>query len=111
MKRTAQTLFALGLVVATPAVALQFTFSPIDPPGSTFTFPFGINPQGDVVGNYGAGGVTRGFLLSEGNFTSIEIPGARATLAFGINPQGDIVGWYTNSGGVDHGFLLRKGVF
>ena len=64
MKRTAHTLFALGLVVATPAVALQFTFSPIDPPGSAFTFPFGINPQGDVVGNYVAGGVIHGFSAS-----------------------------------------------
>ena len=33
-----------------------FAFTTIDPPGSTATFPFGINPQGDIVGNHVAGG-------------------------------------------------------
>ncbi len=73
--------FALGLVLyATPIVALTltlrgtdrpddhirgdckpsritFNFSTIDPPGSLFTFPFGINPQSDIVGNYVDGGL------------------------------------------------------
>jgi hypothetical protein len=53
----------LGLaVLAMAAIPLPFTFSTIDLPGSTFTFPFGINPQGDIVGNYNAAGVTDGFL-------------------------------------------------
>src|SRR5215472_9095185 len=74
-----------------------FTFTTIDPPGSTFTFPFGINPQGDIVGNYVAGGVTHGFLLHEGAFTTIDVPGATSTFARRINPQGDMVGFYSAS--------------
>ena len=36
---------------------LQATFSSIDFPGASFTAAFGINPQGDIVGRYIAGGV------------------------------------------------------
>src|SRR5919106_784308 len=109
MKRDSQlAAFAFGLVVLVmPAMAQAASFRNIDPPGSTTTFPFGINPQGDVVGNYIAGGVIHGFLLHDGNFSTIDIPGATATFARGISPQGDIVGFYV-AGGVTHGFLLRE---
>src|SRR5947209_17838132 len=91
MKRiTKITLFALGLV-AMPTIALPVTFTTIDPPGSTFTFPFGINPQGDVVGNYSdEGGVVHGFLRHGGNFTTIDFPGSTDTFARRISPQGDV---------------------
>src|SRR5215831_16166775 len=68
--------------------AAAFTFTTIDPPGSTFTFPFGINPEGDIVGNYVAGGHNHGFLLHDGTYTTIDFPGATATLARRIDPQG-----------------------
>jgi hypothetical protein len=68
--------------------------------------PLGINPAGDLVGLYGAGGTTHGFLLHEGTFTTIDVPGASSTLAFGINPRDDIVGQYS-AGGTNHGFLAR----
>ena len=153
MKGSIKTIvFSFGLLaLARSTPAHSFNLLTIDPPGSTFTFPFGINPQGDIVGNYvlgnvihgfllrgsrftnidfpGAtntfarrinpqgdivgfyaiGDVTRGFLLRDGKFSAIEFPGATITLAFGINPQRDIVGWYIDSGGRNHGFLLRKG--
>jgi len=110
MKRiTKITLFALGLV-AMPTIALPFTFTTIDPPGSTFTFPFGINPQGDIVGHYVASGDTHGFLLHDGAFTTIDFLGATSTFARRINPQGDIVGFYA-AGGITHGFLLHEGFF
>ncbi|MDQ1468871.1 MAG: hypothetical protein QOJ99_351, partial [Bryobacterales bacterium] len=92
MKRiTKITLFAFGLV-AMPTIALPFAyeFTTIDPPGSTFTFPFGINAQDDIVGNYVAGGAIHGFLLHEGNFTTIDFPGATNTFARRISPRGDI---------------------
>jgi hypothetical protein len=39
-------------------------FSTIDPPGATYTAPFGINPAGEIVGHYGNGnGALHGFLL------------------------------------------------
>lgn len=109
MKRTIKiTQLTLGLVVvAMPTIALTFTFTSIDPPGSTFTFLFGINPQGDTVGGYTASGVTHGLLLHQGAFTTIDFPGSTATTATAINPRGDIVGFYV-AGGVTHGFLAQR---
>ena len=75
-------------------------------PGASFTRPRSINPQGDIVGFYGAGGPTHGFLVHEGAFTTIDVPGASSTMAFGINPRGDIVGRYF-AGGAFHGFLAQ----
>src|SRR5216683_1228693 len=110
MKRiTKITLFALGLV-AMPTIALPFAFTAIDFPGSTATFAFRIDPQGDIVGHYVASGVTHGFLLQQGAFTAIDFPGSTASWFFGINPEGDIVGWYVASG-VTHGFFLLQGAF
>jgi hypothetical protein len=41
-------------------------FTPIDPPGSTFTQVYGINPSGDIVGRYvDADGKAHVFLLSD----------------------------------------------
>src|ERR1700739_1845523 len=43
----------------------KFNFTKIDVPGSAgYTVPYGINPQGDIVGLYfDGGGLTHGFLL------------------------------------------------
>src|SRR6266498_4724549 len=112
MKRvTKVTPFALGLaVIAMPTIAIALTFNTIDPPCSTFTFPFGINSQGDIVGNYVANGSSHGFLLHESNFSSIDFPGSTDTFARRISPQGDIVGFYA-AGGITHGYLLHEGAF
>ena len=72
------------------------------PPASAFTFPFGINDRGQIVGFTASDpAVTEvhGFLLAkgvEGPFTPIDFPGAPRTVAFGINDRGQIVGVYEN---------------
>src|SRR5438477_2620893 len=44
----------------------------IDPPGSVDTRPFGIKPQGDIVGQYFTSDrASHGLLLSRGNYTRI----------------------------------------
>ncbi len=92
---------------ASKALAESDTFTTIDFPGASSTSAFGINPRGDIVGQYDdSAGVTHGFLLSGGEFTSIDFPGASSTDADGINPRGDIVGRYRDVGGTFHGFLL-----
>jgi len=40
----------------------EVTYTTIHYPGSTATRAFGINPRGDIVGNYALGGVTYAFL-------------------------------------------------
>jgi hypothetical protein len=89
----------------------QSKFTKIDVPGAAGrTEPFGINPQGDIVGHYFAvlnnNIVVRGFLLSKGTFTNIDVdlsgaaPGS--TIPNGINSQGDIVGsYFAGSGNVN----------
>jgi probable HAF family extracellular repeat protein len=44
-------------------------------------------------------------------FVKIDVPNAVSTDARGINARGDIVGTYTDANDVNHGFLLRQGVF
>jgi probable HAF family extracellular repeat protein len=94
-------------------------FTSIDVPAAfgSQTEPYGINPQGDIVGYCSdSSGNTHGFLLRNGQFTTFDVPGgegstfAQPTFAQAINPQGDIVGWYDDSGG-GNGFLLKRGSF
>ena len=46
--------------------------------GPHFTRPRSINPQGDVVGFYGTGSVSHGFLLLEGSFTKVRLKTIRS---------------------------------
>jgi len=97
----------------------QGTFATVDVPGASSTTAFGINPEGDIVGDYSttvgpcadvpdAG--CHGFLLSKGTFTTIDVPGAFGTTARGISPEGTIVGFYLNATGF-HGFLFSNDAF
>ena len=101
--------YALVIVstLLVPASAHVSGFTTIDVPGASFTLPRGINSAGDIVGSYGVGGATHGFLLHEGTFTDTDVTGASATEALSINPQGHIVGQYS-AGGTNHGFLAQK---
>jgi hypothetical protein len=68
--------------------------------------PFGINAQGEVVGQYRTpDGVTHGFHLTRSGFETIDVPGTVGLR--GINPRGDIVGVYTEAGKL-HGFAIWK---
>jgi probable HAF family extracellular repeat protein len=44
-------------------------------------------------------------------FTTLQVPGAVLTNAQGINARGDVVGIYTDSAGLQHGFLWSRGEF
>jgi uncharacterized membrane protein len=94
-------------------------FTTVDFPGASYTTADGINPKGDIVGDYSTtvgpcgavpGPGCHGFLFSKGTFTNIDVPGALGTTARGINPEGDIVGFYLNDTGF-HGFLFSNGAF
>jgi hypothetical protein len=86
-------------------------FHIFDPPGSTWTAPFGINNAGLVVGQYGDGQSFYGFLYDGESFTDIKVPGAEVTCAASINSRGDIVGSYADMDGEGNwrGFLLLDG--
>jgi hypothetical protein len=61
--------------------ARGYSFSTIDPPGSTGTFLFGVNSRGDVVGqSTDAAGAIRSFVLTWGRFRTISVPSAAVTV-------------------------------
>ena len=61
--RTVVVLGAVLILVGTPATALAFNFITIDVPGATSTEASGINPEGQIVGNYtDAAGTLHGFV-------------------------------------------------
>jgi len=84
------------------------TFTKIDFPGATFTYPSGVNDSGVIVGTYLLGNQSHGFKLQNGAFTTIDFPGfVGASAAIGINNSGIIVGNYGNS----QGYVLTNGTF
>jgi uncharacterized membrane protein len=90
------------------------TFTTIDVPGATGTLALDINSQGMVVGRYGSGGTSHGFLYSPtGEIVTIDFPGSSFTVAASINDRGDIVGMYAlpSAPTQRHGYLLKDGVY
>ena len=82
---------------------------PIDPPGSTGTFLFGISDQGLIVGRYAdSTGVEHGFLLRlPSAFVVFDYPGATFTSLNGINKLGLLCGRYDDGSGIFHGIVAR----
>jgi hypothetical protein len=76
----------------------------LDVPGATRTRAHDIGNSGAVVGEYTAGGITRGFVYRGGKFDTIAINGATSTHPYGINARGDVVG-FTKTGSKVRGFL------
>jgi len=74
---------------------------------------FGINDNGNIVGQYTSGGNTPGFILnsfSSTNFTTINQPtGITSDVinAQGINNHGLVVGFYLGNDGQVHGFTAN----
>lgn len=97
--------------LAAPAARAQLTFTPINVPGATSTYAWGVNGTGQIVGAYVDATGTHGFLDNAGSFTTLDVPGARGTSAYGINATGQIVGGFTDNVGVNHGFLYAGGGF
>jgi uncharacterized membrane protein len=73
----------------------DFILTTIDyPNNSGYTHVFGINDQGDIVGQYLGGTLYRAFLRSmDGVFTTINVPedSTYHSGAYDISPKGDIV--------------------
>lgn len=74
------------------------TFTPINVPGATRTYPMGINSSGDIVGySIGTNPLVptnpEAFLYHAGTFTTFLPPGSEVAYATGINDNGEIVGY------------------
>ncbi len=91
----------------------QFTFQPVDVPGSVETQVRGINNAGVIVGFYRLPDAScipfapnmvqvtpcdqRGFRIVNGKLTTIMVPGSLSTAIMGVNDAGDMVGYYSKT--------------
>ncbi len=76
------------------------------------TDAYGINAADDTVGFFVNSQLdgTHGFLRdATGKISQIDYPGAPSTACTGINDAGTITGFYTDTAGVDHGFVREHG--
>jgi len=91
----------------------SYVFRTVAYPGEAYQEAFGVNDLGWIVGYYYDGSVDHGYEFSGGKFKTLDVPfsGAVDTYASGINNSGDVVGIWVDSGGVNHGFLLKAGVY
>ena len=82
-------------------------------PDAQRTWATGINNQGQIVGYYSqtGGGLTSGYILSNGQFTDFYVPQGQpyVTQPTGINNQGVVVGTYTDFN--PYGFIYKDGSF
>jgi probable HAF family extracellular repeat protein len=90
---------------------VDYVYTTLGVPGSSFTVANGINASGQIVGYYSSDAGLHGFLLSGGNYTTLDAPGAVNTLPYATNNVGQIVGYYNDVGGLPHGFLLSGGAY
>jgi probable HAF family extracellular repeat protein len=109
-------LFATLLISAAKVSWAQWptsTFKILNPPAASYSFAFGINNSGMVVGSYtDAHGTYRGFIYDGDEYRTIVFPEATSfTQANGVNDAGTIVGDFVGRDQLTHGFLLAVGRF
>ena len=79
------------------------------------TVAYGINNNGEVVGDYvpaGGDSPVESFTYSNGTYKKVRsYPKATSTYAEGLNNNGDIVGFYADVNFGYHGFILKDGEF
>jgi probable HAF family extracellular repeat protein len=80
-------------------------------PGSTFSFAYGMNNTGSIVGYFIDQLGVHGFVKDRFGYRSLDYPGAAQTLAQDINDGGTIVGYFAGSDGYPHGFIYKNGRF
>ncbi|WP_169978508.1 PEP-CTERM sorting domain-containing protein [Tautonia rosea] len=88
------------------------TFTDLVMPGEQFTYAWGGNDRGLVVGDFSTGftGNRTGFVFNtlSGRFTTFSVSGADWTVPTGINDDGRVVGfWRSESDGQVRGFVAQ----
>ena len=100
--------FLFVLETTTLAQVQQYKFQKLNPPASTYSFAFGINNKGTVVGSFVNGSSEyEGFVYKNGRYEAIVFPGSLGfTQASGINDSNTVVGDFIGSDSFTHGFLV-----
>lgn len=90
------------------------TYTSFTIPGAFYTWAYGINPRGDMVGEFQrdeANYPVHGFILKKGgDVIQVDFPGAVWSGLQGINASGDYVGWGGDiSTATFHGYAMIDG--
>lgn len=95
MSRRFAIVVAMGLSFSHAVrVEAGYLYTTLTPPGADNGYAYGINDEGDIVGNYVSDGASNGFLLSNGNYSTISYSLLTGTSAAGVNNAGSVVGFY-----------------
>jgi hypothetical protein len=97
-------LVAMGLAPVTRALPSIYTYASIDYPGAGVTQAWGVNNQGQVVGDYGDSQAAiydeppgehrlHGFLLDRGTFSNIDVSDTVGTHPQAISESGSVAGF------------------
>jgi len=86
------------------------TYTIIDVPGASDTFPDGLNNSGIIQGQLNnTAGAAEGFVASSGGvFKIVNYPGAANTALVGINDRGDLSGSYWETFGINTAFIALR---
>jgi uncharacterized membrane protein len=104
-------LLFLFILTEPEAQAQKWTLQRLDPPGSHYSFAFGLNNTGLVVGSFvDANNVYEGFIYNGSTYKEIS-QSASLTQANGVNDNNIVVGDYIGMDELSHGFFLRDGQF
>jgi probable HAF family extracellular repeat protein len=113
MNNSATFLVILGLsgILCTPTQATtEYTIASVGEIGGTYIRSFGLNINGQVVGDAtNASGQHQAFLSTNGVMTDLGTLGGSASEALGINDSGEVVGDADTSSGTFHAFLYSGG--
>jgi len=98
---------------AMPAPTVAGTFIEFDVPGAGTgygqgTFPYAINPEGTITGNYNdANSIAHGFVRTAGGtIVTFDAPNqVYGTYAAAINAEGTVTGYYYDANYDSHGFV------
>jgi hypothetical protein len=81
-------------------------FTPIvEPTGYQDGVAYGVNAEGDVVGEFFGGANPEGFLIHNGVTSILDFPDSSYTRLMSINDLGQITGLYKDAQGIRHAFL------
>ncbi|MCX5890026.1 MAG: hypothetical protein NTY36_11300 [Deltaproteobacteria bacterium] len=101
-----------AMLLSTPAIAYNYSFTTMDVPGYASTELRGINDAGQISGScFTSTDSSHGVLYYGGQYSIFDVPGAVGTTeGAGIDALGRIVGSYSVAG-VWHGFQDDHGSF
>jgi hypothetical protein len=82
-------------------------FTQFDVAGAISTLLERVNDAGDLVGGFTTATQPsfQAFANINGSTVAITIPGSTSSFASAINASGEVSGYYSDSGGIVHGFL------